>query len=116
MFRKDSPTFLQNINMIVRQVFLLFKKSTTFWDNPRTIHVAKTKTHGLHSLHHTRSNIEDQRGPAAPISDLIRIYPFCPLDRVIKCIAKPACTNLSIINIAHFLEFLNLPDIFTVPL
>ena len=35
MFKKDSPIFLQNINMIVRQLFLLFKKSTTFWDNPR---------------------------------------------------------------------------------
>ena len=23
--------------MIARQIFLLFKKSTTFWDNPRTI-------------------------------------------------------------------------------
>ena len=33
---KDSPIFLQNINMIARQLFLLFKKSTTFWDNPRT--------------------------------------------------------------------------------
>ena len=35
MFEKDSPIVLQNINMIVRQLFLLFKKSTTFWDNPR---------------------------------------------------------------------------------
>ena len=36
MLKKDSPVFLQNINMIARQLFLLFKKSTTFWDNPRT--------------------------------------------------------------------------------
>ena len=35
MLEKDSPIFLQNINMIGRQLFLLFKKSTTFWDNPR---------------------------------------------------------------------------------
>ena len=35
MFKKDSPMFLQNINMMSRQLFLLFKKSTTFWDNPR---------------------------------------------------------------------------------
>ena len=39
MFKKDSPIFLQNINMIARQLFLLFKKSTTFWDNPRTVNV-----------------------------------------------------------------------------
>ena len=37
MLKKDSPIVLQNINMIVRQLFLLFKKSTTFWDNPRII-------------------------------------------------------------------------------
>ena len=36
MLKKDGPIFLQNINMIARQLFLLFKKSTTFWDNPRT--------------------------------------------------------------------------------
>ena len=35
MFKIDSPIFLQNINMLARQLFLLFKKSTTFWDNPR---------------------------------------------------------------------------------
>ena len=35
MFKIDSPIFLQNINMRARQLFLLFKKSTTFWDNPR---------------------------------------------------------------------------------
>ena len=35
MLKKDSPIVLQNINMIARQLFLLFKKSTTFWDNPR---------------------------------------------------------------------------------
>ena len=35
MLKKDSPIFLQNINMLVCQLFLLFKKSTTFWDNPR---------------------------------------------------------------------------------
>ena len=37
MLKKDSPIVLQNINMIARQLFLLFKKSTTFWDNPRTL-------------------------------------------------------------------------------
>ena len=37
MLKKDSPIFLQNINMIARQLFLLFKKSTTFWDNPRIV-------------------------------------------------------------------------------
>ena len=31
----DSPIFVQNINMLSRELFLLFKKSTTFWDNPR---------------------------------------------------------------------------------
>ena len=36
MLTKDSPIFLQNINKIGRQLFLLFKKSTTFWDNPRS--------------------------------------------------------------------------------
>ena len=36
MLKKDGPIFLQNINMIACQLFLLFKKSTTFWDNPRT--------------------------------------------------------------------------------
>ena len=35
MLEKDSPIFLQNINMIARQLFLQIKKSTTFWDNPR---------------------------------------------------------------------------------
>ena len=35
MLKKDSPIFLQNINMLVRQLFLLFNKSTTLWDNPR---------------------------------------------------------------------------------
>ena len=39
MLKTDSPIFLQNMNMIARQVFLLFKKSTTFWDNPRIIQV-----------------------------------------------------------------------------
>ena len=37
MLKKDSPIVLQNISMIARQLFLLFKKSTTFWDNPRTM-------------------------------------------------------------------------------
>ena len=37
MLKKDSPLVLQNIYMIARQLFLLFKKSTTFWDNPRTL-------------------------------------------------------------------------------
>ena len=36
MLKTDSPIVLQNINMIARRLFLLFKKSTTFWDNPRT--------------------------------------------------------------------------------
>ena len=40
MLKKDSPIVLQNINMIARQLFLLFKKSTTFWDNPRIQGVA----------------------------------------------------------------------------
>ena len=35
MLKTDSPILLQNIIMIVRQLSLLFKKSTTFWDNPR---------------------------------------------------------------------------------
>ena len=37
MLKKDSQMVLQNINMIARQLFLLFKKSTTFWDNPRIL-------------------------------------------------------------------------------
>ena len=41
MLKKDSPIFLQNINMIAHQLFLLFKKSTTFWDNPRTCEKTK---------------------------------------------------------------------------
>ena len=37
ILRKNSPTFdKQNINMIVQFLFLLFKKSKTFWDSPRT--------------------------------------------------------------------------------
>ena len=44
MLKKDSPIFLQNINMIARQLFLLFKKSTTFWDNPRTLYNFKKTT------------------------------------------------------------------------
>ena len=32
---KKSPILLQNMKMFDRQIFLLFKKSTTFWDNPR---------------------------------------------------------------------------------
>ena len=35
MFKIDSPIFLQNINMLARQLLLLFKKSTTFLDNPQ---------------------------------------------------------------------------------
>ena len=35
MLKTDRPIFLQNMNMIGRQFFLQFKKSTTFWDNPR---------------------------------------------------------------------------------
>ena len=31
----DSSIFLQNMNMPTCQLFLLFEKSTTFWDNPR---------------------------------------------------------------------------------
>ena len=41
MFKIDGSIFLQNINMLARQLFLLFKKSTTFWDNPRSILVLK---------------------------------------------------------------------------
>ena len=37
MLKIDSSIFLQNINMLMRQLFLLFEKSTTFWDNPRII-------------------------------------------------------------------------------
>ena len=36
MLKIDSLIVLQNINMLMRQLFLLFEKSTTFWDNPRT--------------------------------------------------------------------------------
>ena len=36
MLKIDSPIFLQNIIMLSRKLFLQFKKSTTFWDNPRT--------------------------------------------------------------------------------
>ena len=35
MLKIDSSKFLQNIDMLTRQLFLLFEKSTTFWDNPR---------------------------------------------------------------------------------
>ena len=35
MLKIDSPILLQTINLFMRQLFLLFKKSTTFWDNPR---------------------------------------------------------------------------------
>ena len=35
MLQKASLIVLQNINVIVRQLFVLFKKSTTLWDNPR---------------------------------------------------------------------------------
>ena len=35
MLKLDSSIFLQNINMLTRQLFLLSEKSTTFWDNPR---------------------------------------------------------------------------------
>ena len=37
MLRIDSSIFLQNINMLTRQLFLQFEKSTTFWDNPRRL-------------------------------------------------------------------------------
>ena len=39
MFKIDSPIFLQNINLLSRLLFLLFKKSMTFWDNPRILPV-----------------------------------------------------------------------------
>ena len=39
MLKTDSSIFLQNINMLTRHLFLLFEKSTTFWDNPRMLHV-----------------------------------------------------------------------------
>ena len=35
MMKKGSPIVLHNIKMIARRLSLLFKKSTTFWDNPR---------------------------------------------------------------------------------
>ena len=41
MFKIDGPIFLQNINMLARQLFLLFKKSTTFWDNPRMVKLSQ---------------------------------------------------------------------------
>ena len=37
MLKIDSSIFLENINMLMRQLFLLFEKSTSFWDNPRTL-------------------------------------------------------------------------------
>ena len=37
MLKTDSPIFLQNMNMVARQLFLLSKKSTTFRDNPRKL-------------------------------------------------------------------------------
>ena len=37
MLKIGSPIFLRNINMLSRKLFLLFKKSTTFWDNPRIL-------------------------------------------------------------------------------
>ena len=37
MLKIDSSIVLQNINMLTRQLFLLVEKSTTFWDNPRTV-------------------------------------------------------------------------------
>ena len=47
MLKKDSPIFLQNINMIACQLFLLFKKSTIFWDNPRKLTVNNLKIGSL---------------------------------------------------------------------
>ena len=44
MLKKYSPVVLQKINMIARQLLLLFKKSTTFWDNPRTCKIS-TSSH-----------------------------------------------------------------------
>ena len=43
MLIKDRPIFMQNINGIERQLFLLSKKSTTFWDNPRKSRNAATQ-------------------------------------------------------------------------
>ena len=40
MLKIDISLFLQNINMLTRQLFLLLEKSTTFWDNPRRYVVA----------------------------------------------------------------------------
>ena len=37
MLQIDSSIFLQNINKLTRQLFSLFEKSTTFWDNPRSL-------------------------------------------------------------------------------
>ena len=39
MLQIDSSIFLQNINMLTCQLFLLFEKSTTYWDNPRTLEI-----------------------------------------------------------------------------
>ena len=50
MLRKDTPTFLQNIDMIARQLVLLFKKSTTFWDNPRVFVKLSLKQKEKHPL------------------------------------------------------------------
>ena len=58
MLKKDSPIFLQNINMISGQLFLLFKKSTTFWDNPRTYEPRREKTGFLHILKQRRRSAE----------------------------------------------------------
>ena len=41
MLKRASPIFLQNINMLSRYLFLLFKKSITFWDNPLKLYFIK---------------------------------------------------------------------------
>ena len=43
MFKIDSPIFLHNIDMLAHQLFLLFKKSMTFWDNPCSLQSNRAK-------------------------------------------------------------------------
>ena len=49
MLKKDGAIVLQNIDMIARQLSLLVKKSTTFWDNPRTCIVSRNGTCTKHA-------------------------------------------------------------------
>ena len=56
MLKTDSPIFLQNMNMIARQLFLLFKKSTTFLDNPRRINISQL--HGASVRSRTKQTVK----------------------------------------------------------